>query len=47
MTTEELATREETLYVNIKNLIKGENTATVREVLKRIDNTLLNISFVK
>ena len=43
----ELKEKEENLYKQVQNLIKGHQTSLVKSVLDRVNESLLAKSFVK
>jgi hypothetical protein len=47
MNTEQLKKEEENLYSNIRELIKGKQTSTVKSVIDRINTNLMNYSLIQ
>lgn len=46
-TVKELIKEEENLYENIMKLLKGKQTSTVKSVLDRLSEGLINISIIQ
>lgn len=38
---------EENLYKEFRNIIKGKQTSTVKSILERLNNDLINISLIQ